>query len=81
MELQNKKLGSYFKDKFVNNIQLKPIDAKFEFSKDFLNINLSEKSINTYILTKYREACNINEEKIKNTNNIFIIKEDNNDKI
>lgn len=80
-KLDNKKIGAYFKYKFLNNFQLKTIDAKIEFAKNFPNIKLSEKSINTYILTKYREASNVNDEKIKNTNNIFIMKDDNNEKI
>lgn len=74
-------MRTYFKYKFLNNIQLKPLDAIIDFSKDFPNINLTDKSIITYILTKYREASNINEEKIKNTNNIFIMKGDNDDQI
>ena len=67
--------------KFLNNIYLKPIDAKIEFSKQFPKIDISLKSIKTYIITKYRESCNIDDEKIKNTNNIFIMKDDNNEQI
>ena len=33
--------------------------------KKFPNIDLSDKSINSYILSKHREACNLNDEKIK----------------
>ena len=57
----------------------KPIDAKIEFNKRFPNIDLNEdKSINNYIQSKYREACILNDEKIKNTDEIFNMKDDKN---
>ena len=51
--LDKKKLGAYFKYKFINSIYLNPIDAKIEFSKQFPKIDISLNSINTYIITKY----------------------------
>ena len=42
--LLDKKIGTYFKYNFLNNIQLKPIDAKIDFSEEFPNINLTDKS-------------------------------------
>ena len=49
---------------FINNILLKPIDAKIQF-KVLKFPTLNEKSISTYIQNKHREACNINNEKKK----------------
>ena len=52
-----------------------------------LNINLnkispySEKDINTYINIKYREAKIINQDKIKNKDTLFMLKDENDIKI
>ena len=61
---------------FLNDILLKPLDAKINFTKKFPNIKLDDKSINNYIQTKYRESCYINDEKITNTKEIFQMKDD-----
>ena len=63
---------------FLNDFQLTPTDAKIIFHKKFPNINLNDKSLETYIYTKYREA---NKEKIVNTESLFHIKDNNNNKL
>ena len=45
------------------------------FSKKFPNINLKDKDIITTINIKYRDAKNINKEKFKNTDDIFLFRD------
>lgn len=62
---------------FFNNIYLKPTEAKLLFTKKFDNIDLSDPETNKIIKNKYRLCSQINNDKIKNTNNIFLFNDEN----
>jgi len=64
-------IGNYFKYLFLEDYRLTPIEAKDKFKQKFPNIDISGKDINTYINTKYRDAKNINRDKIINTEKYF----------
>ncbi len=64
-------LGNYFKYLFLKDYRLTPVEAKDKFKTKFPNIDLTGNDINTYINTKYREAKNINRDKILNTEKYF----------
>ena len=66
---------------FLNDFQLTPTDAKIIFHKKFPNINLNDKSLETYIYTKYREANKANKEKIVNNESLFHIKDNDNNEL
>ena len=66
---------------FLNDFQLTKPDAKIIFNKKFPNINLNDKSLETYIYTKYREVNKANKEKIVNTESLFHIKNNNNNEL
>ena len=73
-----KLIGLYFKHMFMEDYKLTPIDAKYIFTKKYPNINLKVKDILTTINSKYRDAKNINQEKFKNTDDIFLLKDESN---
>ena len=84
--LNNNKLdvqvvGDYFKEMFLEKIYLKPLEAKILFAKKFPTIDLKDKELDKIIKNKYRLTSHINQDKIRNTNNLFIIKDDNNNDI
>jgi hypothetical protein len=49
-EINKEALGAYMKLLFLNDFQLTPTDAKIIFHKKFPNINLNDKSLETYII-------------------------------
>ena len=53
-------------------------DTKHQFKLKFPYIDLDDKDVITYINSKYREAKNINQGKFKNTDKIFILKDESN---
>ena len=63
---------------FIEDYKLTPIDAKYLFSKKFPNVNIKDKEIITMINSKYRDAKNITQEKFKNTDDIFALKDESN---
>ena len=71
-------IGNYFKEMFLDNIHLKPTEAKILFSKKFNTIDLSTPEISKIIKNKYRLCSQINSDKIKNSNNLLILKDNNN---
>ena len=80
-EINKEALGAYMKLLFLNDFQLTPTDAKITFHKKFPNINLNDKSLETYIYTKYREANKANKEKIVNNESLFHIKDNDNNEL
>ena len=60
-----KLLGYYFYQMFIEDYKITPTEAKIIFKKKFPNIDITDKDINTYINTKYKESKVINQEKIK----------------
>ena len=72
-----KNIGHYFKLLFLKDYTLDPTTAKSIFSRRFPNIDLTGNDINTYIKTKYKESQKINHEKIKNTEKIFSLCDEN----
>ena len=66
-------IGNYFKEMFLDNIYLKPAEAKILFTKKIGTIDLSDPEISKIIKIKYR-LCS----QIKNSNNLFILKDENN---
>ena len=52
-----------------------------QFLKNFPNIDLTGNDSNNYIITKYREAKNINKDKIINNESIFKMLDENGDQI
>ena len=63
---------------FMKDYKLTPKDAKYIFFKKFPNINLKDKDIIITINSKYRDVKNINQEKFKNTDDIFLFREESN---
>ena len=59
---------------FIEDYRISPTEAKAKFNLKFPNIHLTKKEINTYIIVKYRETKNINNNEILNTDNLFILK-------
>ena len=49
---------------FIENYKITPTEAKIKFNKIFPKIDISDKDINSYIATKYKESKIINQEKI-----------------
>ena len=80
-EINKEALGAYMKLLFLNDFHLTPTDAKIIFHKKFPNINLNDKSLETYIYTKYREANKANKEKIVNNESLFHIKDNDNNEL
>ena len=66
---------------YVNDITLDPTIAKSIFKNKFPNIDLTGNDTNNYIITKYREAKNINKDKIINKESIFKMLDENGDQI
>ena len=66
---------------FLEKIYLKPLEAKILFAKKFPTIDLKDTELDKIIKNKYRLTSHINQDKIRNTNNLFIIKDDNNNDI
>ena len=71
-------IGHNFKEMFHDNIHLKPTEAKILFSKKFNTIDLSDPEISKIIKNKYRLCSQINSDKIKNSNNLLILKDNDN---
>ena len=63
---------------FLDNIYLKPAEAKILFTKKIGTIDLSDPEISKIIKIKYRLCSQIKNDKIKNSNNLFILKDENN---
>lgn len=74
-----KLLGYYFYHIFIEDSKITPTEAKIIFKNKFPNIDIEDKYINIYINTKYKESTVINQEKIKNTDRIFSLRDENND--
>ena len=66
---------------FFENLYLKPLEAKLLFSKKFPSIELNDSELNKIIKNKYRLTAHINQDKIRNTNNLFTIKDENDQEI
>ena len=64
-------LGNYFKYIFLEDYSLTPVEEKDIFKLKFPSI-LSGKDIMAYINTKYKEAKNINKDKILNIDKCFL---------
>ena len=58
-------IGNYFKEMFLDNMHLKPTEAKILFSKKFNIIDLSAKEISTIIKNKLNYALKLTLIKLK----------------
>lgn len=76
-ELNKYNIGMFIKFMCFEDFNLTPTYAKIKFNKLFPNIKINTKDLDYYIYGKYREAKNINKEKIENTNKIFHLLDDN----
>lgn len=63
------------------DFHLKPTETKILFNKKFLNVNTSDKELDNYIYTKYREANKTNKELIINTEKLFHLKNNDNNEM
>ena len=66
---------------FLNDFHLTTTDEKILFHKKFPYINLEDKSLDTYIYTKYREANKVKKERINNTESLFHMIDENNNEL
>ena len=64
-------LWNYFKYMLIGNYSLDPATSKIKFKSKFPSIDLTWAYVNSYIRNKFKEACKINNEKIRNTKKIF----------
>ena len=76
-DLNKYNIGMFIKFMCLEDSELRPTYAKIKFNKLFPNIKINTKEIDYYIYGKYREAKNINKEKIENTKKIFHFFDDN----